>query len=83
MPGRGELPPSGVGPRLRALRESRGLTQLQAAERIGVHVNTIARIEREELEPTAAFVAAASAAFGVDCRALLAPADPLRRRKGG
>lgn len=73
MAGRGELPKSQLGRRLKSLRESRGWTQKEAAEKIGVHFNTVARIEREEIDPTASFVVAAARAFGVDCTVLLGP----------
>jgi transcriptional regulator with XRE-family HTH domain len=88
MPGRGELPPSGFGSRLRELRDEKGWTQKQLAEAAGIHVNTIARLERGEHEPAWPLVLAMTKALGVDCTAFSAdvvaepePAEPESEAK--
>jgi len=39
------------GRRLRELREAKGWTQAQLAERVGFHYQNVARLERGEREP--------------------------------
>ncbi len=41
-----------LGKQLRDARESSGLTQLEVAEKAGVHVNFYARVERGEENPS-------------------------------
>lgn len=41
-----------TGSVLKEARLKAGLTQLELAEKAGVHINTYARIERDEQEPT-------------------------------
>lgn len=67
MPGRGENEPTGFGRRLREAREEKGLTQKQLADTAGTHVNTVARLEREEQEPAWPLVLKFAKALGVDC----------------
>ncbi|VTR97853.1 xre family transcriptional regulator : Putative prophage repressor OS=Novosphingobium aromaticivorans (strain DSM 12444 / F199) GN=Saro_3015 PE=4 SV=1: HTH_31 [Gemmata massiliana] len=74
MPGRGENDPTGFGRRLREIREEKGLTQKEIADAAAVHVNTIARLEREEQEPAWPVVLKLAKALGVDCTAFSAPA---------
>jgi transcriptional regulator with XRE-family HTH domain len=69
MPGRGENEPTGFGRRLREAREQKGLTQKQLADTAGTHVNTVARLEREEQEPAWPLVLKLAKALGVDCTA--------------
>jgi transcriptional regulator with XRE-family HTH domain len=57
------------GHRLRELREAAGMTQIQLAERSGMHRQGIAKLELGEREPTWATVQALAAALGVDCTA--------------
>ena len=40
--------PKQIGKKLKEAREKKGLTQAQVAEKVGVHVNYFARIERGE-----------------------------------
>jgi transcriptional regulator with XRE-family HTH domain len=71
----GGLPPSGFGPLLRAAREGK-FTQKELGDAAGVHPNTIARLERGEVEPSWQMVLALSKALGVDCTAFSAVAPP-------
>ena len=54
-----------LGRRLRQLREERGLTQEEAAEKMGVHTNHVSRIELGDVNVTLATLVAASEAYGV------------------
>lgn len=42
-----------IGPRIKAVRETRGLSQEQLASLVGCHVNTLGRWERDERPPSA------------------------------
>lgn len=75
MPGRGERGPTGFGSRLRNVRETKGLTQKQLGEAAGVHVNSIARLERGEQEPAWPIVLDLAKALGVDCTAFAGGAE--------
>jgi transcriptional regulator with XRE-family HTH domain len=80
----GELPPSGFGPKLREVREQKGLTQSALATAAGVHANTVARMERGEVEPSWQMVLALAAALGVNCTAFggpLADERPSKNKK--
>jgi transcriptional regulator with XRE-family HTH domain len=74
--------------RLRELREAAGLTQRDLADKIGVHVDAVARWEQGRREPSWATVLALAEALGVDCTAFTQapaqrpPAGPGRPRKG-
>ena len=59
--------------RLRELREAAGLTQRDLADKIGVHVDAVARWEQGRREPSWATVLALAVALGVDCMAFTAP----------
>jgi transcriptional regulator with XRE-family HTH domain len=63
------LPPSGFGAALRRIRHEKGMTQKQLAEAAGLHPNSVAKMEREEVEPSWQVVLAFSTALGVDCTA--------------
>ena len=41
-----------TGTVLKAARLKLGVTQIELAEKAGIHINTYARIERDEQEPT-------------------------------
>ena len=43
----------GFGSRLKALREERGLSQQELADRIGIHFSQLSRIERDVSTPSA------------------------------
>ena len=58
---------------LKELRESRFLTQRELAEKSGVGVATIARIEKEKRHPTFRTIKRLAAALGVE------PSELVRR----
>jgi transcriptional regulator with XRE-family HTH domain len=60
--------------RLRELREAAGLTQAQLAERAGLHLHGLTKLEQGQREPAWATVQALSAALGVNCDAFNQPA---------
>jgi transcriptional regulator with XRE-family HTH domain len=61
--------------RLRELRESAGLTQVELAAKAGMHRFGVAKLEQGVREPSWATVQALAEALGVDCRAFVGPAD--------
>ncbi len=72
-----------LGARLKGLRQARGLTLDQLAERSGVSRAMISRVERGESSPTAALLDRLCAGLGVLLSALFreeAQAGPLARR---
>jgi transcriptional regulator with XRE-family HTH domain len=70
--------------RLRELREARGWSQQELAERSGLHLMTVSRFERDTLKPTWEIALALAEALGVDCRAFCQePAAPAERRGPG
>lgn len=71
----GGLPASGFGEALRRVRAEKGVTQREMGERAGIHPNTVARLERGEVEPSWQVVIAVSKALGVDCTAFSVPAN--------
>jgi transcriptional regulator with XRE-family HTH domain len=66
--------PPDFGPRLRELREAAGLTQVQLAERAGLHPQGVVKLERGEREPAWSTVVALCAALDVSCERFLEPA---------
>lgn len=52
--------------KLRAVRESQLLTQVELAEKAGVHAITVSRIEQGEIEPRFRTIKAIAGALGVD-----------------
>jgi transcriptional regulator with XRE-family HTH domain len=78
------------GGRLKALREEKGLSQRELAERAGMNQFGVAKLEQGVREPTWATVQALARALGVRCTAFEGtadtprrPAPKRRRRKGG
>jgi len=69
---------SGFGGRLRELRLARRLTQVQLAERAGMHPQAVVKLERGEREPLWPSVLALAEALGVT---VLAFTDRPRKRK--
>ncbi len=65
---------SDIGQRLREIRKSRGLTQKDVADAIGVHELTIRRYEKDR-KPTVAAVTSMAALFGVNPGYLLGVED--------
>ena len=64
-----------IGERLKRLRTLNALTQAQLAERAGVTTATVARAERDELEPHMTTVRKLSDALGVHPRELIEGGD--------
>jgi len=60
-----------VGERLRRLRDDRGLTQREAAARIGVGPPVLRRLEQGATNPSLAVLVSAARAFGVPLARLL------------
>ena len=60
-----------IGNKLKWARMSNALTQAQLAERAGVTIATVARIERDEVEPHMTTVRKLSDALGVEPRELV------------
>jgi len=79
------LPPSGFGEGLRRIRTEKGLTQKALAEAAGLHPNTVAKMERGEVEPSWQAVLAFSKALEVDCTAFagVAQVPPEKPAKKG
>lgn len=62
-----------VGSMLRELRRGLGLSQEEAAERIGIHAKHLQRIEVGGANVTLATLVAAAVAYSVDVRAIFSP----------
>lgn len=73
----------GLAKLLKEAREAAGLSQIQAAERSGVHAVSIARFETDARGPTLATLYKLAAAYGVKVCDLLPPAGeaPQPKRK--
>jgi transcriptional regulator with XRE-family HTH domain len=71
-----------MGLLLRELRERRGWSLRQLAERSGVHYVTIAKIEAEKLSPTVTTLDKLATALGISVRDFF-PLTPRTRCKGG
>jgi transcriptional regulator with XRE-family HTH domain len=59
-----------IGDRLKSLRIEQALTQAELAEKAGVALNTVARLERNETEPHMPTARKLAAALGVHPREL-------------
>lgn len=66
-----------LGQRLKLLRTARGLTQKDAAIRLGIAVRTYQNYERDEREPGAAFIVGMKERFGVAPLWLLTGEGPV------
>jgi transcriptional regulator with XRE-family HTH domain len=64
-----------LGLRLRSVRERKGLTQEQAAEKIGLHAKHLQRVERGTANVTFATLVACERAYGTPLLSLLSPAE--------
>jgi transcriptional regulator with XRE-family HTH domain len=83
-PGRGSLMDAKqFGARVKELRERAGLNQQGLAERIGMTVRTVSRLETGTQEATWPVVLALAEAFGVDCRAFQEPPAERHQPKRG
>ncbi len=67
---------------LRAARESRGWTQAEVAERVGMAVEAYGRLERGGVLPRAQTLVALARALETSCDALLGLVPADRRRHG-
>lgn len=65
----------GFGERLRDLRTAAGLSQAQLAEKAGMNVFGVAKLEQGQREPSWATVLALAGALGVECTAFSRPAE--------
>jgi transcriptional regulator with XRE-family HTH domain len=68
--------------RLRELREAAGLTQRDLADKIGVHVDAVARWEQGRREPSWGTILALAEALGVDCTAFTTPSEGSSESRG-
>jgi len=85
MPGRPATKPATVfGARLSALRQERGWTQAELAEKLGVSVKAVTYYEREVSSPNMRTLERVAQALGVDPSELLdATAEKRAARKPG
>jgi transcriptional regulator with XRE-family HTH domain len=74
-------PPAGIGPTLRRLRESQGLTQEQLGEAADVANATISRIERGRLAPSGALLKKLAGGLGVSVDVVLGSKAPTATAK--
>jgi transcriptional regulator with XRE-family HTH domain len=74
---------STFGPRLKELREAKGLTQKQLAEMTGLSTGGVAHLEQGLHEPTWPVVCAMAEALGVDCTAFTVPPATTAKAKRG
>lgn len=65
---------------LKALRLQAGLTQEELAEKSGLHVGTIMKLERSARLPGVRVIWPLADALAVDANTLLAPLRPLRKK---
>jgi transcriptional regulator with XRE-family HTH domain len=61
----GDFGPKELGLRVRELRRTRGWTQTELAERIGVQQSAVAKIERGAVDPTTTMIVKLAKALGV------------------
>lgn len=72
---------TGFGARLRELRLAAGLTQAELAERSGMHVQSLTKLELGEREPAWATALDLAQALGVSCEAFTQ--EPAGREPAG
>jgi transcriptional regulator with XRE-family HTH domain len=75
-------PAPAFGTQLSALRKARGLTQPQLAEELGITPEMLNYYERRAKNPSADFIAKASAFFGVTADELLSLGNRTARKSG-
>jgi transcriptional regulator with XRE-family HTH domain len=71
----------GIGERIRRLRQERGWTQTDFAERIGTTKRSVIHYESHGKYPPAPVLAAMAGAFNMTMETLMAPDEPERRLK--
>ena len=59
------MQPVKIGQRLREIRISKFMTQVELAEAAGIHQDQVGRIERDEVEPRLSTIRKLAAALGV------------------
>ena len=69
----------GLGDRIRRLRQERGWTQTDLAERAGCSRRAIVYYERDGKFPPAPVLAAMAGAFGLDINSFMAPEEPAKK----
>ncbi|MBL8796689.1 MAG: helix-turn-helix transcriptional regulator [Planctomycetia bacterium] len=84
MPEKGRVTVNLFGERLRELRERANLTQSQLAEKSGLNLSTVTRLEQGFREPTLTSARALADAIGVTCDELSRPPDkkPVKKPRG-
>jgi transcriptional regulator with XRE-family HTH domain len=73
-----EKPETGIASNLRALRQVRGWTQGELAQKVGVHLTQINRVELGRTVPGVDFALRLARALGVTVDALLSPDEGAR-----
>jgi HTH-type transcriptional regulator/antitoxin HipB len=73
----------GLGERIRRLRQERGWTQTDLAERAGCSRRAIVYYERDGKYPPAPVLAAMAGAFGLDINTFMAPEEPGQKAAKG
>ena len=68
-----------LGVRIRALRQARGWTQTDLAQRVGCSRRAIVYYERDGKYPPAPILAAMAGSFGLDINSFMSPDTPVRR----
>ncbi len=71
----------GIGERIRRMRQERGWTQTDLAERVGTTKRAIIHYETHGKFPPAPILAAMAGAFSVTMETLMGPEEPERRLK--
>ena len=71
----------GIGERIRRLRQERGWTQTDLAERVGCSKRAMVYYENDGKYPPAPILAAMAGAFGVTIETLMAPEEPERKTR--
>lgn len=68
--------PNGFGKRLNSIRVKAALTQSQLADRAGIHIVTVSRLERGHIDPSWTMVKNLAEALGVTPDAFLEGDEP-------
>jgi transcriptional regulator with XRE-family HTH domain len=76
MGGRASGDGTGFGVALKRLREAAGLSQQELAERSGLNIGGVTKLEQGQREPAWPTVLKLAAALGVDCKAFVADDAP-------
>ena len=71
----------GIGERIRGMRQSRGWTQTDLADRVGTTKRAVIHYETHGKYPPAPILAAMASAFAITMESLMAPEEPERRSK--